>query len=235
MATQSRPFRILILSVLAILTVAAGGIAHGLVTDRWGLPVRVAEIAGRVRSLPPVIGTWKSTETPMDPRQLEMAGAVGAVSRTYEDSLSGERVQIHLLAGRPGPISLHEPTVCFAGAGLNQIEGLSKYDVEGSSPGVKAQFSKTVFRTAQAGDRGLFTLWTWSPDGAVWRAPEHPRSAFAGSGCLFKLYVITEPSRSAEGASQLSPAAQSFVASLLDVLQTVVGGSTAPAASSSET
>lgn len=228
MATQSSGFRFIALSVLAILAVTAGGVAHGLVTDRWGVPVRVTEIASRVRSLPAVIGTWRSTENSMDPRQLEMAGAVGAISRNYEDSVSGERVQIHLLAGRPGPISLHEPTVCFAGAGLHQIEGLTKYEVDGSAPGVKAQFSKTVFRSEQTGDRGLFTLWTWSPDGAVWRAPEHPRSAFAGTGCLFKLYVIAEPSRDAEGNSQLSPAAQAFVTSLLDAAHAVVRESTSP-------
>lgn len=84
------------------------------------------------------------------------------------------------------------------------------------------QFSKTVFQSSQPNDRGLLTLWTWSPNGANWTAPEHPRSAFAGSGCLFKLYVIADPSRDAEGVSRLSPAAASFAISLLDNLQSVL-------------
>ncbi len=228
MANQTRQPRVVILSSFAILAIAAGGVAHGLVTDRWGLPSQVAAISARVQNLPAEIGSWVSTESPLDPRQLEMAGAVGATSRTYVDSDTGQRVQIHLLAGRPGPISLHEPTVCFTGAGLTQIESLTKFDIEGRSPGVKAQFSKTVFQSNQPNDRGLLTLWTWSPNGAVWTAPEHPRSAFAGSGCLFKLYVIADPSRDAEGVSRLSPAAASFAASLLDDLQSVLAAPKSP-------
>lgn len=228
MAKKTRQPRFVVLSSLAILAIAAGGVAHGLVTDRWGLPAEVAAISARVRELPVKIGSWTSTESPLDPRQLEMAGAVGATSRTYVDSESGEKVQIHLLAGRPGPISLHEPTVCFTGAGLNQVEPLTKYDVEGRSPGVKAQFSKTVFQSGQPNDRGLLTLWTWSPNGAVWTAPEHPRTAFAGSGCLFKLYVIADPSREADDVSGLSPAASSFASSLLDELQIVLAAPKTP-------
>lgn len=220
MATQSGQFRAVFLSMLAILAITAGGAAHGLMTDRWGLPTQVAETAGRVRTLPETIGAWRSSETPLDRRQLEMAGAVGAVSRTYEDSTTGEKVQVHLLAGRPGPISLHEPTVCFVGAGLTQVENTVKYEVQGNRAGVTAQFSKAVFRSARQADRGLLTLWTWSPDGTVWSAPEHPRSAFAGSGCLFKLYVIADPARDSEGPSKLSPTAESFVSSLLDAAQT---------------
>lgn len=148
MTSKPSRLRFVVLSSLAILAIAAGGVAHGLVTDRWGLPAQVAAISARVLTLPVEIDSWASTETPLDPRQLEMAGAVGATSRTYVDSITGERVQIHVLAGRPGPISLHEPTVCFTGAGLTQVEPLTKYDVAGRSAGVKCSFQRRSFNPA---------------------------------------------------------------------------------------
>lgn len=222
MSQQSQKSQFVLIASIAILALGIGGWAHGVTTDRWGVPVSVVETSSRVRNLPVQIGPWVGTDSEMDQRQLTVAGASGALARRYENRETGEIVQINLLAGRPGPMSLHEPTVCFAGSGLVQIEKVSKAKKSGQLPRVSGQFSKTVFRAPQTRDAGMVTLWAWSRDGSIWEAPESPRSSFAGAGHLFKLYIIGSASKNDAGETALSPAASEFAGLLLDSLHNVL-------------
>lgn len=222
MSYQSQKLQFIVIASIAILAVGIGGWAHGVTTDRWGVPTSVVETSSRVRNLPAQIGPWVGTDSELDERQLAVAGASGALARRYENRETGEVVQINLLAGRPGPLSLHEPTVCFTGSGLVQVEKVSKQKKSGQQPGVSAQFSKTVFRSPQSNDTGMVTLWAWSRDGSLWEAPENPRSSFAGAGHLFKLYVIGGGVKNEAGETALSPTASAFAESLLDSLHTVL-------------
>src|SRR4051812_20062873 len=58
---------------LAILL--AGGVAHGVWTDRWRPNQELLDATGRVAALPASVGEWKSVPYQQEADALEMAGA----------------------------------------------------------------------------------------------------------------------------------------------------------------
>lgn len=184
-----------------LLVIGASGYVHGVLTDRWGVPEKVTAAAARLERVPPVLGDWQSIDLPMKPRELEIAEARGALARRYTNRRSGEVVEVLILCGRPGPISVHEPTTCFIGAGykLHHFDD----DVPLSVAGADAvqcrlgDFAKEADGTRSA----VRTFWTWSSDGR-WQSPSNPRLAFAPNPYLYKMYL----SRSAVLTKENEPA-----------------------------
>jgi hypothetical protein len=173
--------------------VIAAGVIHGLRTDRWGADVNVAAAAARLDDVPLKVGEWEGRPIAMDDRQLAMAEAVGHMSRTYVSRRTGMEVTVVLLCGRPGPISLHSPEVCYAGAGFNMTgeEGTATVSGDGAPP---AELFKATFVKPGAAQVTLNVFWAWRADGA-WLAASNPRLTFARSTVLYKLYVIRRLAR----------------------------------------
>ena len=48
---------------------------------------------------------------------LEIGQIDGYLSRTYTNQGTGATVSLLIVGGKPGPISVHTPDICFSGAG----------------------------------------------------------------------------------------------------------------------
>ena len=185
--------RYLPLAVTLALLVSAG-VVHGVWTNRWGLPPDIEAAAARLQEVPETIGEWTSTEVPIDERQLVLAEAVGHLSRRYVKTVgtTTEAVNVMVLCGPTGPMSVHPPTVCFTSAGLVQRYPERRMEVLPKGQSQPDTFFETEFvRTAAASPLTMQTLWSWSP-GDQWRAAGNPRFAFARAPFLYKLYVTRE-------------------------------------------
>lgn len=172
---------------VAILT--ASGLAHGLLTDRWRGSAAVEEAVARLGRVPMEIGPWKGKAGELDRAQLTIGGIAGYLTRTYTNATTGDAVTVLIVTGRPGPISLHPPEVCYAGRGY-EMTSKSSREV-GSIPGVPpATFSMgdLVKSDGVESDR-LRIYWSWKADGA-WISPGNPRAEFARFPALYKIYVI---------------------------------------------
>lgn len=192
-----------LLPVLAVALVVAGGVVHGVQTHRWAPAADVSEAAGRLNDVPHAIGAWTATDLDVPASQLEQAGAVGCLYRTYRNGDTGESVQVMLLCGPHGPISVHPPTVCFTGAGwaVKGTDGAVVKDRAGKR--TLGRFRVANFEKPQPeGPIRMQTYWAWCSTGD-WQTPERPRFAFAGSPYLFKIYVsrVLPPSRSQRTAA----------------------------------
>jgi hypothetical protein len=174
-------------ALTACIAVIACGIVHGFFTDRWQKPVALDEAAGRLEQVPDEIGGWVAERLEVNPR--DTAELEGCIQRRYKKrGATGPYVNVALVCGRPGPVSIHTPAVCYAASG---------YDV-GSPRRVKAQDGKSEFWTADAvkkkatEETRLRIYWAWS-DGQGWTAPDDPRMLFTGHcQVLHKLYVLRE-------------------------------------------
>jgi hypothetical protein len=171
-----------------LVLIGASGYVHGVLTDRWGMPAKVSAAAARLQRVPAVLGDWQSIDLPMKPRELKVAEAAGALARRYTNRSTGAVVEVLILCGRPGPISVHEPTTCFIGAGFD-LHHFDE-DVPLSVSGVDAvQCRLGDFVKDSGGARSaLRTFWTWSSDGR-WQSPSNPRVTFAPSPYLYKMYL----------------------------------------------
>jgi hypothetical protein len=168
----------------AVVLLASSAIVHGLWTGRWGLSTDVQAAAARCDDLPMTIGEWDGRAGQLDPGQIQVGEIVGYCSRQYVNRRTKQHVAILLICGRPGPVSVHTPDVCYA-ATAGYVAG----NPDHYKAGADADFVTARFAKPGPTPDPLRIFWSWS-DGGPWSAPENPRLTFGGSGALYKLYVI---------------------------------------------
>lgn len=199
----------------ALAVVVSTGIAQGVWTNRWSRSRELDQAITRLDRVANRIGDWTGRDAPIDAQELKAAGIDGHLLRRYENSADGSAATILLVAGRPGPISVHTPEVCYAGAGYRPEAAPTRYRPESGLPH-PAEFWMGRFREGRsAAPMRLRILWAWGSRG-TWSAPAEARLAFAPRRSLYKLYVISE---SAPGDDRPDAAADAFVHELMPELQ----------------
>jgi Protein of unknown function (DUF3485) len=175
---------------VAIAVVLIAGVVHGLQTNRWISSSELEEAAARLDDVPYQFGDWTGTDQDVSEDQMKQAGAVAHLHRVYRNSKTGQAVDVMILCGPHGPISLHPPEVCFTGAGY-ALEDTPEPTGVTAADGKKEQGRFFVCRfkksTPTAVSR-MRTCWAWNSEGR-WESPDDPRYAFAGTGHLYKIYV----------------------------------------------
>lgn len=204
--------------ILVALAVVIGlGVVHGVSTDRWGPSGQLEAALAAMPRFPSQFGDWRGEDVPHDPAEWASAGIRGTVYRRYRNSRTGEAVTVLLVCGRGGPICVHTPDVCYAGAGYRQLTDETRKGVDAGGD------QKDEFKTARFGKPGavvptqLEIYWGWSRDGTSWVAPDNPRLSLARLPALYKMYVIREfaPGSRAEA----NDACESFLKRALPALR----------------
>ena len=113
----------------AIVLVALTGAVHGVRTERWAVSNDLRDASALLAHVPMNFGDWEGHARELDKRQFEAAGIVGHVMRVYQNRKTQAVVQVLVVCGRPGRISVHTPDVCFAGIG---------YKLNGNTAGERA-------------------------------------------------------------------------------------------------
>src|ERR1700722_3963757 len=185
--------------LVGVAAVTASSLDSGRLSGRWSNLEDLPAAGERLNQVKAEIVDWRSEERELDPRQLKVGGVAHSVSRLYVNRKTREQVQMLLICVRPQPISVHEPDVCYAGAGYGRIGELSKITVN------EDEFKVGNFAKGGTNPDALRILWGWSTDGHF-AAPDNPRRAFGrSSNALFKLYIIRHTGRQ-EDASTKDPA-----------------------------
>jgi Protein of unknown function (DUF3485) len=171
----------------AVVVLIAGGVVHGLWTDRWAVQPDAAAAAARMDALPLTIGDWEGEALPVSTRELQ--GLAGYVARRYVNRGTGDAVTLALMCGRPRVVSIHTPDVCYAGSGYEVAEPVRFGPTGLSEP---AEFWTTdMVRTRAAEQARLRVFYAWNATEG-WKAPDTPRVTFAGSPMLYKLYLLRD-------------------------------------------
>jgi hypothetical protein len=177
-----------ILLAIAFVVVFVDGLVYGLWTDRWGNGQAVDEAVGRLERVPLTIGDWQGQARLEGSREAEQAGFSGFCLRRYERPRDGMVVEVMLACGRPGPLCVHPPSVCYAGAGFVQAEAAVKH-VAFAAADTPAEFWKSRFtKSDSAIPMNLRIFWSWRTL-TSWKAAHNPRWEFAAEPVLFKMYV----------------------------------------------
>lgn len=188
--------------LVCLLLVASLGVVHGVYSDRWGQSGQLEQALAGLPRVPAKFGDWVGEDVPYDAEDMVRAGIRGSVYRRFKNVRTGELVSVLLVCGRGGPISVHTPDVCYAGAGYRLMGTAQQREIE-TSDGHKAAFSSARFGKATGVvPSHLEIYWTWSRDGVLWQAPENPRLSLARAPALFKLYVVSEVSMNERSATR---------------------------------
>jgi hypothetical protein len=180
---------------VAVLLLVSSGLLHGKWTHRWSTDAEFNDKRfSTLNTLPMAIGEWTGEELTLNPEELRLTEARSSVIRRYVHRTRGTAVTVVLLGGRPGPISVHTPDICYRGSGYEEMTEAVRMTL---SDAAHDEFWVRNFRKPSATPVQLRIFHSWSSDGR-WEAPEHPRFAFAGQPALFKLYLIREMARPSE-------------------------------------
>ena len=156
-------------------------------------PSRELEAAvARLPAVPAEIGDWKGTDVPYEAEDFARAGIQGAVFRRYQNARTGAAVSVLLVCGRGGPISVHTPDICYAGAGFRP-EGAPEQKAVGiGSADQTAEFTTLQFKKPDAVvPSRLEIYWAWSR-GGPFESPSEARFAYGRAKALYKIYVVRE-------------------------------------------
>jgi exosortase len=182
------PRAIAILAAVALILGAA--VVKGPWTGRWRDPVERRLAVGRLERIPVTIGDWVGRPGTIDPRQIRAGELDGYAMRRYEDRTSGSAITLLVVCGRPGPVSVHGPEVCFPGVGFEMAQAQPETISVPTVAGGRAEFATALLeRRAAVPPERMRVSWSWK-GGRSWGVPYSPRLAFGAQPFLFKLYVI---------------------------------------------
>ncbi len=178
-------------ALVGSIALVACGIVHGFWTDRWAAPVEVTKAAQRLNAIPLELGEWEGEAMEVKPGEAG-AGVAGCIRRRYVHRQTGAAISLFLVCGRPGPVSIHTPDVCYGASGF-LVNSRSRYEPGSGDSMWKADAT----RTSASEETRLRLYWGWG-DGSAWMAAEDPRMQFARRPVLYKLYVVRELSGGTE-------------------------------------
>jgi hypothetical protein len=201
--------------ITAIGLLVVSGVLHGMRTDRWSVPAERRDAADRLAKIPVQIGDWDSQPIPIDERQLTVAQADGHVARRYVNRVTQTEVSVVILCGRPAPLSVHTPDICFAGAGF-RLDGKQVRWKPGAKMGREEALWMARFVRPGFDLVATQLYWGWS-QGDQWLAPDDARLAFSRAHVLYKLYAAGPPSSIPFDAADADPT-RSFLSVLIPEL-----------------
>ncbi len=95
--------------VVAVVVIVTAAIVQGIWTERWGEFPELKLYADQLKKVPMQIGEWTGEDLPPeDKRILDIAGAVGSLSRIYRNE-HNEQVSIFIVCGRLDDVFFHSP------------------------------------------------------------------------------------------------------------------------------
>jgi hypothetical protein len=173
----------------AVILLLATGLLHGYITNRWGSSASLEQAIDRMGQLPWTVGDWDGTITKLDAELRTIRNSGAFVTARYVNRRTGDTIEVSLICGRPGALSLHPPTICFPAHGYKVKKGGRRIEVPAEKSTPKSACMIADFaRQSAAGEEGIHILWCYGVDGE-WIAPENPRVSLAGRQAVYKLYV----------------------------------------------
>jgi hypothetical protein len=173
---------------LLLLLTLGGGLIHGRLSNRWGPPEQMIEAGNRLNQISGEFGAWQVTASGhIEDSAKGMLQCAGDITRIYSDAAMQAKVDVSLLVGPAGTVSVHTPEVCFSTKNFELLGKRKRINVRDDA-GTDHQFWMVEFRTKDLEERLLRVYYGWST-GGPWSAPDDARLEFAGSPYLYKLQL----------------------------------------------
>jgi hypothetical protein len=179
----------IILMTLALPLIITLGVVEGLWTDRWVMSSELEAAIARLGGIPRTVGPWQGEDKELEPGAAAAAGVTGYVQRRYVNSRTGDSLFMLLMCGRPGPISIHTPDLCWPRSGYAETGPARLHEVSYGPSDQEADFWVARFGNANAPvPDNVRVYWSWNATNE-WLAPKQPRVTFARHRALYKLYI----------------------------------------------
>jgi hypothetical protein len=171
----------------ALVLVLGSGLVYGLWTGRWDPPAAMpTDLSNRLEGISTTLGDWEGENIEVDTRGA--APVLGRLERRYRNTRTNQIVTLSLVCGKPGPISIHTPDVCYGSSGY--VVGEPKKFNPPHATGAEF-WTADALKKKSTDQTRLRIFWAWN-GGEGWQAADSPRLVFVRFPVLYKLYLIRE-------------------------------------------
>ncbi|MEI8211711.1 MAG: exosortase-associated EpsI family protein [Planctomycetota bacterium] len=188
----------IICSIASVALIVLGGLLQGSMANRWGTPVKAAEIGAMLREIPMQVGPWVATEEQeMEKSALATLECQGYLLRTYVHQATGEAINVAVLFGPKGPIAVHTPEICYSSRAFQQTS--LRVPQENDFDGMENKFWRLGFASNTIDKQKMSVAYAWS-DGGAWVAAEAPR--FWRADYLYKIQTASRMLNSKQDSTE---------------------------------
>lgn len=196
--------RVVPVAVAAAALTVVSGVVYGHLSGRWREVSELADVGARLEEFPEAFGDWRMTRSiELSENVADTLQCAGYINGAYVNEITGQVVNVAVLVGPPGPMSVHTPEICFSSKQYDMCEERRRMLVssEKSMPAKRGVPRSEIpdadrgeslwsvgFRTRDVHARPLHVYYGWN-DGRGWEAAENPRFGFATAAYLYKAQV----------------------------------------------
>jgi hypothetical protein len=171
----------------------AGGLLEGHIRNRWGPSETMLAAAEKLAEFPHEFGGFQNNRWQMQASQtmsqdvIDTLECTGYFVRTYANPRTGESVNVFVIVGPAGPISVHTPEICYSS---QDYVNRSPRECVAITDDAQAndEFWALSFKSKDVRGDVLRVYYAWST-GNHWRNPNDARYAFAGWPYLYKVQL----------------------------------------------
>ena len=204
--------RSLILTLLAAAAIAGGTWAHGAIRHRWGVSQKMETLAAALEDVPRTFGDWElREEQEIDPEVSKMLECAGHCHRVYLNRTTGAVVNVAVLLGPAGPISVHTPAICYRGSDYKQL-GVQPIEVG------EDKLSVLSLQSPDVTSNRLHVSYAWRRPTGNWATAKSPRFTFAFYPYLYKIQTAAPGGVLEDGSEDLSTT-RDFLSAFLPALE----------------
>lgn len=179
------PFALAATTIL-LLTMSSG-IVQGRLSGRWRSTVDDDRLEKKLADFPRDFGSWQLQESLyLTPYVQSMLECRSYLHRRYVHRDTGQAVNVAVLVGPPGPISVHTPEICYSSRDYELREDRQQATFRLNE--TQAHVWKNTFYPNGTDTRSVRVYYAWN-DGRGWKAPEEPRFSFVGRSRLYKIQL----------------------------------------------
>jgi hypothetical protein len=202
-ATSRKPLAVLRRLFLALAWVAlllgtvSGAWFHGQMNNRWGAPALDLAASRIVQPLPDRFGNWRLVEeTPFSEDVIEILQCPAYICRNYRNDQTGDTINVLVVVGRAGPISVHTPEICYSNADYQVVGDRTALNVRDHAQQEHSLWDVRL-EANDVNATQLRVLYGWSTGGS-WMASPRARFEFGGAPYLYKIQLAASATEEIE-------------------------------------
>ena len=165
---------------LAVILLAASAAGRAWQAHRVDQRLRDGRIAPfAVADLPKALGPWVGSDVKMDPVIARATGSTEQIQRVYQNSITGQKVEVIVLFGPSTEMFIHAPDVCYPAAGYDRIAGPIPHQIAAPGEASSWPFQELVYTKGEGGtadQQEVYFSWRyagqWSPGMITQKASE---------------------------------------------------------------
>jgi hypothetical protein len=98
--------------------------------------------------MPMTLGSWVGKDVPLDPIIARATGSVEHIQRMYQNTITGQRIELIFLYGPSSQMFIHAPETCYPGSGFEHVAGPIMHDITSGDAG-HWPFFELVYRKGE--------------------------------------------------------------------------------------